>query len=232
MKLRVFRWSGNTEHVPRYDEFLLEKDPDVYTVLDALKSIRATHDPSLAFRTACGAKMCGSCAMLINNKIKLACATPLTSFKGTITLEPLPNLPLVTDLIVNLSPFWERLFRVRPLLETEADEHQVITSEVQFLVEQFGKCICCAICFSVCPVMGRDEMHLGPAALLMNYRFLVDPRDKNYYQRLDHVDHYHGIWGCDTVFRCTDVCPREIPITQAIIFTRKALIKEKLLASM
>jgi succinate dehydrogenase / fumarate reductase iron-sulfur subunit len=220
-KIQRFDPSAGSE--PYYQEFVLDV-PEGMTVLEALRSIQTEQDGSLAFRYACRGAVCGSCAMVINGSIELACRTQVRgSGSETVTVEPLPNLPVLKDLVVDMDPFFEKNRAVEPWLQpTEpAPEKERLVDPVQWAeAEPYTNCILCASCYGVCPAAERDEAYLGPAALAKHYRFLVDVRDVADDERIALVDGEQGVWGCDMVWNCVEVCPKGVPPTQGIGKTR------------
>jgi succinate dehydrogenase / fumarate reductase iron-sulfur subunit len=201
-------------------------------VLTVLNRIRDEIDGTLAFRSSCRAATCGSCAMVINGKPGLACRTQVAAAEGrTIILEPLPNLEIIKDLVVDMAPFWEKYERIRPYLtrETCDFEKEISQSEEERKqIDQYVNCVLCACCYGACEVLRRGPDYLGPAALAKLERFMVDSRDERPDAFLDSVDTSRGVWGCDTLLRCIDACPKEVRPTDGIVDLRKRLVKYKL----
>ncbi len=207
-----------------YDEdFTLEVAEGV-TVLEALLRIQAEQDGSLSFRYACRGAVCGSCAMVVNGAVALACRTQVhAAGSDTITIGPLPNLNVVKDLVVDMDFFLRKLTPVRPWLDPagpDPERERLVDPDEWKEPEPYTNCILCASCHGVCPVTERDPRYLGPAALAKHYRFLADPRDGADDARLGFVDGDHGVWGCDTVWSCVKVCPKRVPPTKGILATR------------
>jgi succinate dehydrogenase / fumarate reductase iron-sulfur subunit len=219
----IRRREPDDERGPFTQEYLLEV-PEGMTVLEALLRIQAEQDGSLAFRYACRGAVCGSCAMLINGRVELACRTQVRSLGSEkIIVQPLPHLPVLKDLVVDMEPFFRRNLAVAPWLQPAGPdpEGERLVDPVQWAeAEPYTNCILCASCYGVCPVTERDEGYLGPAALAKNYRFLADVRDGAEEQRLSQVDGKQGVWGCDMVWSCVEVCPKNVPPTQGIGKTR------------
>ena len=220
---RVQRFDPERDEKPRYQEYALAV-PEGMTVLEALLRIQAEQDGSLAFRYACRGAVCGSCATVINGHVDLACRTQVRGLgRETITVEPLRNLPLLKDLVVDMTPFFEYNLAVQPWLQPAGPdpEGERLVDPVQWAeAEPYTNCILCASCQSVCPVAKRDPQYLGPAALAKHYRFLADVRDDADEARLALVDTEQGVWGCDMVWNCVEVCPKGVPPTQGIGKTR------------
>jgi len=202
------------------------------TVLEALFKIQEDLDPTLAFRYSCRGAVCGSCGMVINGHPNLACRVQLSQLPSTdVLLEPLPNLPLVKDLLVDMEPFWEAYRFIEPWLmpgPREAQGEHRVTEKNHGQVARFVNCILCACCYGSCPAVGRDETYLGPAALAKLFRFIRDSRDRrDWNQALGRVNGPHGVWGCDTVFRCVEACPKEVRPTDGITGLRRRLLWTK-----
>lgn len=198
--------------------------PRGMTVLEALLRLQGEQDGTLAFRYACRGAVCGSCAMIINGHVELACRTQVHSIEGdTITIEPLPNLRVLKDLIVDMDTFLHKNMAVQPWLQPNAldPERERLVDPVQWAeAEPYTNCILCASCYGVCPAVQRDPGYLGPAALAKHYRFLADVRDTSDDHRLERVDTKTGVWGCDMVWNCVEICPKGVPPTQGIGKTR------------
>ncbi len=215
------------------------------SVLEALFQIQDEQDSSLAFRYSCRGAVCGSCAMLINRKQRLACRTqvseiagervlspkaygpvaiPLVKTGADILVEPLPNLPVIRDLIVDMEPFFEHYLEIKPWLEGAGEEKPMSQDDVK-KVDRYAACILCGICYGACPVASRDKGFLGPAALAKAWRFYADSRYKNADAMLMRAGSKHGAFSCDEVYRCVEVCPKKVPPTNAITgFMRKIII--------
>jgi succinate dehydrogenase / fumarate reductase iron-sulfur subunit len=220
---KVSRFDPASDTHPSYQEYTVDVTEGM-TILEALLRIQAEQDGSLAFRYACRGAVCGSCAMVINGRIDLACRTQVRGLgTETITVEPLPNLPVLKDLVVDMEPFFEKNQDVQPWLQpTEpAPEWERLVDPVQWAeAEPYTNCILCASCYGVCPAAARDPEYLGPAALAKHYRFLADVRDVADDERTALVDSEQGVWGCDMVWNCVEVCPKGVPPTQGIGKTR------------
>jgi succinate dehydrogenase / fumarate reductase iron-sulfur subunit len=216
--------------VPRTQDFTVEGRPGM-TVLEALHSIQEEQDGSLAFRYACRGAVCGSCAMKINGDVALACRTQVDGL-GTevVTIGPVPHLPVLRDLVVDLEPFLEKDLAVQPWLqpgEPDPERERLVKPGEWGEAEPYTNCILCASCYGICPVPERDPDYLGPAALAKHYRFLADPRDAAGDARLELVSSEHGVSACDTVWRCVRVCPKGVPPTKGIIASRERLEKQR-----
>jgi succinate dehydrogenase / fumarate reductase, iron-sulfur subunit len=238
----LIRESAYTFKILRYDAKKPEEEGrfvaykikviDGLTVLATLLRIRDEIDGTLSFRSSCRSAVCGSCAMVINGKIDLACRTQVASFgEGTIILEPLPNFEVIKDLVVDMTPFWTMYEKVRPYLirKTPDPEKEIRQSEDErSRIDQFVNCILCASCYGACPVLSRDPEYVGPAALAKLERFVLDSRDERPASLLEEINNEKGVWGCDTVFRCIDACPKDVRPTDGIVGLRKSLLNYKI----
>jgi succinate dehydrogenase / fumarate reductase iron-sulfur subunit len=217
------RFDPTRDDEPHYQTYTLDIEEGV-TVLEALLRLQAEQDGTLSFRYACRGAVCGSCAMVINGQVGLACRTQVHGLEtGTITLAPLSNLPVLKDLVVDMDPFLEKVQAVQPWLqaaEPEPAREYPVQPEAWAEAEPYTNCILCASCHSVCPAVERDPSYLGPAALAKHYRFLADVRDGADDVRVALVDNQAGVWGCDMVWNCVAVCPKGVPPTRGIGKTR------------
>lgn len=228
---RILRYDPLKNDFPRFQEFHYETQ-EKKLLLEALMDIRNDQDATLAFRYSCREAVCGSCAMVINGKFDLACRIDVASLGSSlIIIEPLPNLEVEKDLVVNMEPFWEALRRIEPFIQPgeriPEKEHRIEDKKMDKIL-QFINCIMCGCCYSACPVASRDEQYLGPAALAKLYRLVRDPRDARPYSSFSKVNTEAGAWGCDTIFRCNEVCPKEVRPADGIEALRRRLIVEKI----
>jgi succinate dehydrogenase / fumarate reductase iron-sulfur subunit len=235
---RIFRYGGEGNSEPRFDSYELESVPGM-TVLSALFEIQQKQDTSVSFRFSCRGAVCGSCGMTINGHCGLACRTQLSLLPtNEVVLEPLPNLDVIRDLVVDMDPFWEKYRRIRPWLHREIDAQaqadaagsegkltEIQQSPREFSrIEQYTNCILCACCYGSCPVPKRQPDYVGPAALAKLLRFVDDSRDERARELLEEVDTSDGVWGSDTVNRCNDACPKDVRPTDGIAALRRRLV--------
>jgi len=227
----VFRFDPTRDRRPHYQEYTVTAEP-TDKILDCLNRIRAEQDPTLSFRASCAHGICGSDALLINGRVALACQKLVKDFKtaNNFVIEPLPLFTVLKDLIVDLEPFFEKHRRVKPfLINTEpapADE-RLQTPEQQQLFDPALRCILCASCTAACPISRANPDYLGPAALLRAFRYIFDSRDSQAGERLAQIDSPDGAWGCKTMWWCTDVCPKGIPVTRCIGQIKRALSQQE-----
>ncbi len=201
------------------------------SILDALKDIRDSRTLPCPSATAAGKRSVARAAWSSTAGSTLACRTQVAgSPSEEIVIEPLPNLEIQKDLIVDLTPFWKAYRQVEPFLQAPGPVpekgHRVAEEDME-KVFQYITCILCACCYSACPVATRDGRYVGPAALAKLYRFAIDPRDERPFSALERMDGPEGVWGCDTVFRCNDACPKDVRPADGIEGLRRKLIAGK-----
>jgi succinate dehydrogenase/fumarate reductase iron-sulfur protein len=247
MKLKVFRFDRENGD-SHYDTFEIEPSTEM-TVLSALFKIQEELDDSLAFRYSCRGAVCGSCAMLINKIPGLACRVriePLLKGEGKIKLkpfpgmeetvswdpenevlvEPLPSLPKIKDLIVDMDKFFEFYRAVEPSFKPASkppEKERLMHPDAVKELEKYTNCVLCAACVGSCPVSGKDENFLGPAALAKLYRFHIDPREADDESRLMLANSKFGWWGCEFHSNCKAVCPKGVPPIEGIGKARKEI---------
>jgi succinate dehydrogenase / fumarate reductase iron-sulfur subunit len=230
--LSVRRFIPEVDEEPHWENY----DVQMYAtdrILDALHKIKWEQDGSLSFRRSCAHGICGSDAMRINGRNRLACKTLIKDLDITkpVTVEAIKGLPLEKDLIVDMEPFFESFREVQPFLmaqNTPKDGKERIQTVAQR--ERFDdttKCILCAACTSSCPVFWTDGQYFGPAAIVNAHRFIFDSRDESAAVRLDILNDKEGVWRCRTTFNCTEACPRGIQVTQAIAEVKQAIMRGK-----
>lgn len=210
--IHILRSDSEDRAEPRFVSFTVPHKNDM-TVLAALLWIQDHLDGTVAFRYACRGAVCGSCAMVINGDFGLACRTHLRNLPVDVVLEPLPNLPIERDLVVDMTGFWEAWARVKPYLigcDDMPEKETLQTPQERDRIEQFINCMLCACCYSACPVQQANPEYMGPAALAARARFEQDSRDQRDRDALKEVTHDNGVWGCRLVFRCIEVCPRHV----------------------
>jgi succinate dehydrogenase / fumarate reductase iron-sulfur subunit len=230
--VRIQRFNPEVDKKPRIDEFIITLEPGT-TILDALRVIKNEQDGSLTYRRSCRHAICGSCAMNVNGKNMLACNQPLKDHldrSGRITIRPLPYQPIIKDLVVDRSVFWEQYQRVKPWLIPPQDvpekEFCMSPEEVEAL-KNAEKCIMCGACYASCQVIGLNKQYIGPHALLKAFQKVLDPRDSIPGERLADVAGDDGVFRCHTIFNCIDACPKELNPTQAIETLRKLAQKRQ-----
>ncbi len=231
LKLKIFRYDPEKDREPYYKNYEVEADP-MDRLLDCLNRIRWEQDPTLSFRMSCGHGVCGSDGMRINGICGLACQKLVRSFRGEVLIEPLPVFRVVKDLIVDLDSFFEKYNSIKPYLMTKtspgnAERRQSPEEHQRF--EEAIRCILCACCTASCPVNQNKETedYVGPAALVRAFRYLFDSRDEGEAERMKLLDQKKMAWGCQTLWKCTEVCPKEIPITRQIGQMKRRIYEQK-----
>ncbi len=212
----------------RWDEFRIKLNR-MERIIDGLIKIKETRDGTLTFRKSCAHGVCGSCAMKINGKNRLACQTLVKDMPEVIEIEPLPALPVIKDLVVDMTLFFEKNDRVLPYLindEPPPERERLQSPDDQHKILESITCIMCGSCTTSCPVFWADKEYLGPSALLKAYRFTFDTRDRATQQRLEKITGEHGVWRCHSIFNCVDVCPKEIDITKHILKLKRQAVKK------
>ena len=220
VRVRIRRGGAAGDPEERFDSFEIETDPRM-TVLDALVAVQSAQDATLSFRYSCRVGMCGTCALKVNGRPAWACRTLLGGLGEEITLEPLTNFPVLSDLAVDMSPFFEKMKRARGWLEPTglAEKAPALIapgSRERKRIEPHIECITCGICYASCSIVGHDSDYLGPAALNRAYTLVNDSRDALGPERLLEVCTEDGAWRCHSQYNCTESCPKGISPTGAI----------------
>ena len=226
---RIRRFLPEIDDEPRWEDFVVPMYP-TDRVLDALSMIKGEQDGTLSFRRSCGHGICGSDAMRINGRNRLACKTLVKDLDTSkpVTIEAIKGLPLEKDLIVDMEPFFAAYRQVLPFLIT--DDHaptkeRLQSAEDRAIFDDSTKCILCACCTTACPVYWTDGAYFGPAAIVAAHRFIFDSRDAGAEQRLEVLNEKEGVWRCRTTFNCSEACPRGIEVTKAIAEVKQAILR-------
>jgi len=220
VSLRIRRFDPEADAEPHWEEYTVSAEPSD-RVLDLLHQVKWYQDGTLTFRRSCGHGVCGSDAMLINGRNRLACEYLVKDAGARITVEPIRGLPLVKDLLVDMDPFFDQYKSVMPWLvnddpvEDGRERRQSPADRERY--EDTSRCILCAACTTSCPVFWGDPAYVGPAAIVNAHRFITDSRDHAHEERLEIMADANGVWRCRTVFNCVEACPRDIKITRAIM---------------
>ena len=228
VNLKILRFDPEKDQKAHCEVYALEADPGD-RILDLLEQVRGYHDGALAYRRSCAHGVCGSDAMRINGRNRLACKVLVHDLKTSeITIEPLLGLKVIKDLVVDMEPFFRHYRRVMPYLINDeplpADGKERLQSpQEQERFEETTRCILCAACTTSCPSFWSNGEYVGPAAIVTAHRFIFDSRDRGAAERLKVMNEREGVWACRTAFNCTEACPREIHITQAIAEVKKVL---------
>ncbi len=230
--IRIQRFNPERDEKPHIEPYEIVAERGT-TVLDALHNVKAEQDGSLTFRRSCRHAICGSCAMNVNGQNILVCKTPLLDVldrNDRVLIRPLPYLPVIKDLVVDRSSFWQQYMRVKPWLlppeNTPDKEFRVSPQEVEDL-HNAETCIMCGACYSSCQVIGMNKQYIGPHALLKAFLRVLDPRDTSPSERLADLANGDGVYRCHTIFNCIDACPKGLNPTQAIETLRKLAQKRQ-----
>jgi succinate dehydrogenase / fumarate reductase iron-sulfur subunit len=226
---RVYRWSPDDDENPRIDSYELDIDDCGPMVLDAIIKIKNEIDPTLTFRRSCREGICGSCAMNIDGTNTLACTKPISEIRGDVKIYPLPHLPVVKDIVPDLSHFYAQYATIRPWIRTQSiappDRERLQSHEDREKLDGLYECILCACCSTSCPsYWWNGDRYLGPAILLQAYRWLADSRDEATGERLDDLEDPFRLYRCHTIMNCTRTCPKGLNPAKAIAEIKKMLM--------
>jgi succinate dehydrogenase / fumarate reductase iron-sulfur subunit len=226
LRLTVERFDPTLDPRPHDQAYDVEAEP-TDRVLDLLNRVKWYQDGTLAYRRSCTQGICGSDAMRINGRNRLACKVLVSKIGSSVEVRPMLGLNVIKDLVVDLDPFFAHYAEVLPWLMN--DERPPATERRQTPAEReryddTTKCILCAACTTACPPFWANGRFVGPAAIVNAHRFIFDSRDRGRTQRLDVLNERWGVWRCRVVFNCTDACPRGIAITDAIEQCKRALL--------
>jgi succinate dehydrogenase / fumarate reductase iron-sulfur subunit len=229
---RIYRWDPDTGENPRIDTYRIDLAECGPMVLDAIIKIKNEIDPTLTFRRSCREGICGSCAMNIDGLNTLACTKGINEIKGDVKIYPLPHMPVVKDLVPDLTHFYAQHAAVKPWLETKtaAPEREWRQSpEDRKQLDGLYECILCACCSTSCPsYWWNGDRYLGPAALLHARRWLIDSRDEATGERLDDLEDPFKLYRCHTIMNCTKTCPKGLNPAKAIAEIKQMMVERRL----
>lgn len=230
IKLKIRRFNPETDKKPWWGTYEVEVEP-ADRVLDALHYVKWYQDGTLTLRRSCAHGVCGSDAMRINGRNRLACKVLIKDAGRRITVEPILGLPVVKDLVVDMEPFMAHYRSVMPYLINDkpapgTERLQSIEERERF--DDTTKCILCAACTTSCPSFWAKGEYVGPAAIVQAHRFVFDSRDRASQERLSIMADADGVWRCRTIYNCTEACPRDIQVTQAIAEVKKEMLLRRL----
>jgi succinate dehydrogenase / fumarate reductase iron-sulfur subunit len=229
VRFEIYRYDPDRDAKPYMQKLEVKLQPTDKMLLDALMRIKSDFDDSVSFRRSCREGVCGSDAMNINGKNGLACTTNLRDLKEPIVLRPLPGLPVIRDLIVDMTQFFKQYHSIRPYLinDTPPPEKERLQSpEEREELNGLYECILCACCSTSCPSFWwNPDKFVGPAGLLQAYRFIADSRDQATNQRLDDLHDPYRLFRCHTIMNCIDVCPKELNPTRAIGKIKELIVR-------
>ncbi len=227
-KFQIYRYDPHGGRNPSLDIFEVDLDNCGPMVLDALIKIKNEVDATLTFRRSCREGICGSCAMNIDGANTLACTQAIDDVRGDVKIYPLPHMPVIKDLVPDLTNFYAQYASIKPWLQTRTpappDRERLQSKQEQELINVPSACILCACCSTSCPsYWWNSDRYLGPAALLAAYRWLVDSRDEATGERLDDLEDPFRLYRCHTIMNCTSACPKDLNPARAIAETKKLI---------
>ncbi len=231
-RFEVYRYDPDAGENPRVDSYDVDMDGCGPMVLDALIKIKNEIDATLTFRRSCREGICGSCAMNIDGTNTLACIKATEDVRGTVKIYPLPHLPVVKDLVPDLTDFYAQYASIKPWLQARTppppDRERLQTKQDQELIDEPSACILCACCSTSCPsYWWNSDRYLGPATLLQAYRWIVDSRDEATGERLDALEDPFRLYRCHTIMNCTRTCPKDLNPAKAIGAIKQLLAERR-----
>ena len=231
-RFKVYRYDPDSGDNPRTDTFDVDTEDCGQMVLDALIKMKGDQDPSLTFRRSCREGICGSCSMNIDGTNTLACTKPIDEIKGEVRIYPLPHLPVIKDLVPDMSTFYAQYTSIEPWLKTDspapANRERLQSPEDRTKLDGLYECILCACCSTSCPsYWWNGERYLGPAILLQAYRWLIDSRDEATGERLDDLEDPFRLYRCHTIMNCTKTCPKSLNPAKAIGEIKKMMVARR-----
>jgi succinate dehydrogenase / fumarate reductase iron-sulfur subunit len=228
---KIYRWSPDDSDNPKVDTYFVNTDDCGPMVLDALIWIKNNVDPTLTFRRSCREGICGSCAMNIDGTNSLACTKGMDEVEGTISIYPLPHMPVVKDLVADLTNFYAQHRSIEPWLKTttpKPEKEWPQSHDDREKLDGLYECILCACCSTSCPsYWWNGDRYLGPAVLLQAYRWLIDSRDEATGERLDDLEDPFRLYRCHTIMNCTQACPKGLNPAKAIAEIKKMMVERR-----
>ncbi|MEM6904663.1 MAG: succinate dehydrogenase iron-sulfur subunit [Pseudomonadota bacterium] len=230
--VKAYRWDPDSGENPRLDTYFVDLDTCGPMVLDLIIKIKNEIDPTFTFRRSCREGICGSCSMNIDGTNTLACLKPIDEIKGDVKIYPLPHMPVVKDLVPDLTHFYAQHAAIQPWLETETPEpekewRQSVDDRAK--LDGLYECVMCACCSTSCPsYWWNGDRYLGPAALLHAYRWLIDSRDEATGERLDFLEDPFRLYRCHTIMNCTKTCPKGLNPAKAIAEIKKMMVERQI----
>ena len=228
---KVYRYAPDSGANPRTDSYEVDMSSCGPMVLDALIKIKNEIDPTLTFRRSCREGICGSCAMNIDGTNTLACIKGCDEIKGEVKVYQLPHMPVVKDLVPDMTHFYAQYASIEPWLKTDSpapSRERLQSKEDRKKLDGLYECILCACCSTACPsYWWNSDRYLGPAILLQSYRWIVDSRDEATGERLDQLEDPFKLYRCHTIMNCTKTCPKGLNPAQAIAETKKLLVERR-----
>ncbi|MCW0181913.1 MAG: succinate dehydrogenase iron-sulfur subunit [Zavarzinia sp.] len=228
---KIYRYDPDKGQNPSLDTFEVDMDQCGPMVLDALIKIKNEVDPSLTFRRSCREGVCGSCAMNIDGGNTLACTKAIEDVKGEVKIYPLPHMPVVKDLVPDLTHFYAQYASIKPWMQTQTPaptRERLQSMEEREKLDGLYECILCACCSTSCPsYWWNGDRYLGPAVLLQAYRWLVDTRDEGTGERLDNLEDPFRLYRCHTIMNCANTCPKGLNPAKAIAGIKQMMVERR-----
>tara|TARA_Y100000589_G_scaffold256327_1_gene245453 strand:+ start:996 stop:1772 length:777 start_codon:yes stop_codon:yes gene_type:complete len=225
---KIYRWDGDTGENPRIDTFEVDLDNCGPMVLDALIKIKNEIDSTVTFRRSCREGVCGSCAMNIDGTNSLACTKYISDVGGAVKIYPLPHMPVVKDLVPDLSTAYAQLASIEPWMKNQSPapaRERLQSPEERRKLDGLYECILCFCCSTSCPsYWWNGDRYLGPAILLQAYRWIIDSRDEDTGERLDQLEDPFRLYRCHTIMNCTKTCPKGLNPAGAIGEIKKLML--------
>ncbi len=231
-RFKVYRWNPDDAENPRVDTYEVDMSTCGPMVLDALIKIKNEIDPTLTFRRSCREGVCGSCAMNIDGSNTLACTRANDEVEGDVAIYPLPHLPVIKDLVPDLTTFYAQYASIEPWLKSTSpappDSERLQSEDDRKKLDGLYECILCACCSTSCPsYWWNGDRYLGPAALLQSYRWLIDSRDDLTGERLDDLEDPFRLYRCHTIMNCAKACPKSLNPAKAIAEVKKMMVQRR-----
>ena len=230
-EFRIYRWNPDDGKNPQVDSYHVDMEQCGPMVLDAIIKIKNEQDPTLTFRRSCREGICGSCAMNIDGTNALACLKACDEVKGAVRIYPLPHMPVVKDLVPDLTRFYAQHRSIEPWLKTTTPEpvkERKQSHDDRALLDGLYECILCACCSTSCPsYWWNGDRYLGPAVLLQAYRWLIDSRDEARKDRLDNLEDPFKLYRCHTIMNCAKACPMGLSPAKAIAEIKKLMVERQ-----
>ncbi|HEV7128479.1 MAG TPA: succinate dehydrogenase iron-sulfur subunit [Ktedonobacterales bacterium] len=226
VRIKIKRYQPEGPAKPNWQEFAVAVE-GTDRLLDALQKIKWEQDGTLTFRRSCAHGVCGSDAMRINGRNRLACKVLMKDLGTQITVEPMLGFPIIRDLVVDMDPFFHKYEKIKPFLindEPLPATERLQSAEQRARYDDTTKCILCGACTGSCPSVWANREWVGPASIVNAHRFIFDSRDRGGAQRLEILSDRTGVWRCRTIFNCTEACPRGIHVTDAIEEVKRAIM--------
>ncbi|NJM11045.1 MAG: succinate dehydrogenase iron-sulfur subunit [Synechococcaceae cyanobacterium SM1_2_3] len=230
-RFHIYRWDPDSGENPRMDTYEVDMDSCAPMVLDALLKIKNEVDPTLTLRRSCREGVCGSCAMNIDGVNTLACTIAIGDIKGDVKVYPLPHMPVIKDLVPDLTHFYAQYASIKPWLQSitpPPEKERLQSKEDRAKIDGLYECILCACCSTSCPsYWWNSERYLGPSILLQAYRWIVDSRDEFTGERLDDLEDPFRLYRCHTIMNCTKTCPKGLNPAKAIAEIKKMMVERR-----